>query len=162
VLRSAKATIFIAGADVGEIADVTDPKLAEGARATATGCSGAWAALPFATSRGSPRLASAAAPNLARLEHGSSLTAPTTEDGLPEVQLGIVPGGAAARACRAGSAGAGARPDPDRQDDPGRRVAIRLADALLPDRIRRARVAFARSKSGRMPDARGRGAVKRA
>jgi 3-hydroxyacyl-CoA dehydrogenase/enoyl-CoA hydratase/3-hydroxybutyryl-CoA epimerase len=136
VLGSGKSDIFIAGADVDEIAAVTDPRLAEEGSRYGHRLFGAWAALPFPT---------VAAIRGTCVGGGTELSLASTwivasdradlKIGLPEVQLGIVPGwGGCTRLPRR----VGLVPALDLiltgKTIAGRRaLAIGLADALLPD-----------------------------
>ncbi len=93
ILVSAKPDIFIAGADVDEIADVSDPVLAESGSRFGHRLFRAWEQLPFPT---------VAAIRGTCLGGGLELSLASTyrlvsdrpdlKIGLPEVQLGIVPG----------------------------------------------------------------------
>ena len=157
VLLSGKPAIFIAGADVEEIAGVTDPAEAEAASRLGQ--------------RALLRLGGAALPHrrrdprhLRRRRHRARArldlprgraTAPDLRIGLPEIRLGILPGwGGCTRLPRRVGHRGGARHDPHRQDGlrPARAAKIGLVDALLPDAgfLDRARD-FALARLGKRP-----------
>ena len=95
VLLSPKPGMFIAGADVAEIAGVTDPEHAENGSRYGHRLFSAWESLPFPT---------VAAVSGTCLGGGTELSLASTyivlsdradlRIGLPEIRLGILPGGA--------------------------------------------------------------------
>jgi len=154
VLTSAKPDIFIAGADVDEIAGVTDPELAEGGSRLGQRLFAAWEALPF------PTLAAIRGTCLGggtELALASSWIAVSDRKdlriGLPEVRLGILPGwGGCTRMPR--RIGLLASLDlilTGKNIDGARAFRTGLADALLPDATFSERVRdFALSRLGRV------------
>jgi len=92
-LRSGKPGIFIAGADVDAIADVTDPAIAaEGSRAGHRLFS-AWEALPFPTVAAIRGTCVGGGTELSLACSAIAISdGPGVRIGLPEVQLGILPG----------------------------------------------------------------------
>lgn len=153
VLRSAKPDIFVAGADVDQIAGVTDPIQAEAGSRYGHRIFAAWEALPFPTVAAVRGTCLGGGTELALAS--SWLVVSDRADlriGLPEIKLGIVPGwGGCVRLPRrigllaaldiilAGKAIPGARA-----------VKSGLADAIFPDagfddRVRE----FARARAGR-------------
>ena len=136
LLASAKPDIFIAGADVDEIAGVTEPAAAEAGSRYGQGLFSAWAALPFPT---------VAAVRGTCLGGGTELSLASTwivvsdrpdlRMGLPEVQLGIVPGwgGCVRLPRRVGLIAALDMILQGKGVDGRKALAIGLADALLPD-----------------------------
>lgn len=136
VLCSAKPDIFIAGADVEEIAHVTDPVVAETGSRYGHRIFSAWEALPFPT---------VAAIRGTCLGGGTELALaatwivvsdrPELRIGLPEIQLGIVPGwGGCVRLPRRVGLLAALELILPGKAIPGRRAAkLGLADAVLPD-----------------------------
>jgi 3-hydroxyacyl-CoA dehydrogenase/enoyl-CoA hydratase/3-hydroxybutyryl-CoA epimerase len=151
VLCSGKSDIFIAGADVDEIANVTDPKLAEEGARYGHRLFGAWAALPFPTVAAIRGTCVGGGTELSLASSWIVVSdRPDLKIGLPEVQLGIVPGwGGCTRLPRR----VGLVPALDLiltgKTIPGKRaLAIGLADALLPDAGFHERAhEFARQKS---------------
>ncbi len=153
VLTSAKPDIFIAGADVDEIADVTDPVEAEAGSRYGHRLFSAWEALPFPT---------VAAIRGTCLGGGTELALASTwilvsdrtdlRIGLPEIQLGILPGwgGCVRLPRRVGLLAALDLILPGRPISGAHAARIGLADALLPDADFDRRVrAFALANSGR-------------
>jgi len=136
VLLSAKPDIFIAGADVEEIAGVTDTAAAEAGSRLGHRLFAAWEALPFPT---------VAAIRGTCLGGGTELSLASTwivasdrpdlRIGLPEVQLGIVPGwgGCVRLPRRIGLVAALELIVQGRTVDGRRAARIGLADAVLPD-----------------------------
>jgi 3-hydroxyacyl-CoA dehydrogenase/enoyl-CoA hydratase/3-hydroxybutyryl-CoA epimerase len=159
VIASAKADIFIAGADVEEIAGVTDPTVAEAGSRYGQRVFSAWAALPFPT---------VAAIRGSCVGGGTELSLASTwivasdrpelRIGLPEVRLGIVPGwGGCVRMPRRIGLLAALDLILQGKTVPGKRaLALGLVDALLPDSgfHRRARL-FASGRRGRPTPNRG-------
>jgi 3-hydroxyacyl-CoA dehydrogenase/enoyl-CoA hydratase/3-hydroxybutyryl-CoA epimerase len=93
VLSSAKPDIFIAGADVDEIADVTDPTVAEAGSRYGQRLFMSWAALPFPTVAAVRGTCVGGGTELALASSRIVVSdRPELRIGLPEVQLGIVPG----------------------------------------------------------------------
>jgi 3-hydroxyacyl-CoA dehydrogenase/enoyl-CoA hydratase/3-hydroxybutyryl-CoA epimerase len=136
VLLSGKEGIFIAGADVAEIADVEDPAVGEAGARRGQAMFDAWEALPFPT---------VAAVRGTCLGGGTEMALASTyvlvsdrpelRIGLPEVKLGILPGwgGCVRLPRRVGIAAALDMILPGKAV-PGRRALdMGLADALLPD-----------------------------
>jgi 3-hydroxyacyl-CoA dehydrogenase/enoyl-CoA hydratase/3-hydroxybutyryl-CoA epimerase len=138
VLVSAKPDIFIAGADVEEIADVSDPVLAESGSRFGHRLFRAWEELPFPT---------VAAIRGTCLGGGLELSLASTyrlvsdrpdlKIGLPEVQLGIIPGwgGCVRLPERVSLTSALDLILTGRTVDGKRAVKMGLADALLPDAV---------------------------
>lgn len=136
VLVSAKPDIFIAGADVDEIADVADPVLAESGSRYGHRLFGAWEKLPvptFAAIRGT------CLGGGTELSLASSYIVvsdrPDLKVGLPEVQLGIIPGwgGCVRLPERVALPKALDLILTGRTVDGKRALKLGLADALLPD-----------------------------
>ncbi len=159
-LQSAKPDIFIAGADVDEIADVTDPVEAEAGSRYGHRLFAAWQALPFPT---------VAAIRGTCLGGGTEISLASTwivisdrpdlRIGLPEIKLGILPGwGGCVRLPRRVGLLAALDIILAGKAIPGARAAkIGLADALFPDAsFERDVRAFARSKAGKARRARRR------
>jgi len=136
VLASAKPDIFVAGADVDEIAAVTDPEEAEAGSRRGHRLFDAWSRLPFPT---------VAAIRGTCLGGGTELSLasswivvsdrPGLRIGLPETQLGIVPGwgGCVRLPRRIGLVAALDLILPGKTVDGRRALRLGLADALLPD-----------------------------
>ena len=153
VLASAKPDIFIAGADVDQIASVTDPEIAEGGSRLGQRLFSAWEGLPF------PTLAAIRGTCLGggtELALASSWIAVSDRKdlriGLPEIRLGIVPGwGGCTRMPR--RIGLLASLDlilTGKTVDGARALRTGLAVALLPEATFAARVReFALSRIGR-------------
>ncbi|MBZ0101402.1 MAG: enoyl-CoA hydratase/isomerase family protein, partial [Thermoanaerobaculia bacterium] len=93
MLRSAKPGIFVAGADVEEIARVTDPEEAAAGSRLGQRLFAAWEALPFPTAAA---IAGTCVGGGTELALASTWIAMADGDaariGLPEVRLGILPG----------------------------------------------------------------------
>jgi 3-hydroxyacyl-CoA dehydrogenase/enoyl-CoA hydratase/3-hydroxybutyryl-CoA epimerase len=162
VLRSAKPDIFIAGADVDEIAGVTDPEVAAEGSRYGHRLFAAWEALPFPT---------VAAIRGTCLGGGTELSLASTwivasdrpdlKIGLPEVQLGIVPGwGGCVRLPRRVGLVAALELIVQARNVAGRKaLSLGLADAVLPDAGFDERVIeFARGHAGCRPPRRRPGA----
>ncbi|MCM2269537.1 MAG: 3-hydroxyacyl-CoA dehydrogenase NAD-binding domain-containing protein [Thermoanaerobaculia bacterium] len=136
VLRSAKPDIFIAGADVDEIAGVTDPEVAAEGSRYGHRLFAAWEALPFPTVAGirGTCLGGGTELSLASTWIVAS-DRPDLRIGLPEVQLGIVPGwGGCVRLPRRVGLVAALELIVQAKSVAGRRaLALGLADAVLPD-----------------------------
>ena len=158
VLVSAKASTFIAGADVNEIANVTDPALAEGGARLGQRLFSAWEALPFPTVAA---IQGTCVGGGTELSLASTWIAVSDRDevriGLPEVRLGIVPGwGGCTRLPRRIGLLAALELILTGKTIPGARAAkIGFADVLLPDagfvgRVRE----WALSRIGRRPPSR--------
>jgi 3-hydroxyacyl-CoA dehydrogenase/enoyl-CoA hydratase/3-hydroxybutyryl-CoA epimerase len=136
ILLSGKAAGFIAGADVEEIARVTDPVEAEAGSRVGQRLFAAWEALPFPTVAairgvclgGGLEIALASTFRVAS-------DRPDTRLGLPEVQLGILPGwGGSTRLPRLiGIAAALDLILTGRTVDGRKALKLGLVDALLPD-----------------------------
>jgi 3-hydroxyacyl-CoA dehydrogenase/enoyl-CoA hydratase/3-hydroxybutyryl-CoA epimerase len=136
ILLSGKASGFIAGADVDEIARVTDPLEAEAGSRLGHRLFSAWEALPFPTVAairgvclgGGTEISLASTYRVA--SDGS-----TTKIGLPEVRLGIVPGwGGCTRLPRRIGIAAALDLILTGKTVSGRRaLKLGLVDALLPD-----------------------------
>jgi len=136
VLLSGKEGNFIAGADVEQIASVTDPVVAEGFTRKGQAIYGAWERLPFPT---------VAAVRGTCLGGGTELCLASTyivisdrpelRIGLPEVKLGILPawGGCTRLPRRIGIAAALDIILPGKAVSGRKALQIGLADALLPD-----------------------------
>lgn len=136
ILLSGKAAGFIAGADVDEIARVTDPVEAEAGSRVGHRLFAAWEALPFPTVsaiRGIC-LGGGLEISLASTFRVAS-DRPDTKMGLPEVQLGILPGwGGSTRLPRLiGIADALDLILTGRTVDGRKALKLGLVDALLPD-----------------------------
>jgi 3-hydroxyacyl-CoA dehydrogenase/enoyl-CoA hydratase/3-hydroxybutyryl-CoA epimerase len=153
VLLSAKPDSFIAGMDVDEIAGVTDPVEAEAGSRFGHRLFGAWEDLPFPT---------VAAIRGTCLGGGTELALASTwialsdrsdlRIGLPEIQLGIVPGwgGCVRLPRRIGLSTALEIILAGKSVSASRAARLGLADAVLPDAGFLDHVRdFARSKSGR-------------
>jgi 3-hydroxyacyl-CoA dehydrogenase/enoyl-CoA hydratase/3-hydroxybutyryl-CoA epimerase len=162
VLRSAKPDIFVAGADVDEIAGVTDPSAAADGSRYGHRLFAAWEALPFPTVaaiRGTC-LGGGTEWSLASTWIVAS-DRPDLKIGLPEVQLGIVPGwgGCVRLPRRIGMAAALELIVQGKSVDGRRALKLGLADALLPDAgFDERALEFGRSKAGGRRPARRRGA----
>jgi 3-hydroxyacyl-CoA dehydrogenase/enoyl-CoA hydratase/3-hydroxybutyryl-CoA epimerase len=136
VLLSGKADIFVAGADVDEIAAVTDSRLAEEGSRIGHRLFGAWAALPFPTVAAIRGTSVGGGTEFALASRWIVVSdRPDLKIGLPEVQLGIVPGwGGCTRLPRRVGLPAALDLILTGRTISGRRaLAIGLADALLPD-----------------------------
>ena len=93
LLLSGKPEIFIAGADVEEIANVSDARLAEEGSRYGQRLFGAWSALPFPTAAAIRGTCVGGGTELALASTWIVVSdRPDLKIGLPEVQLGIVPG----------------------------------------------------------------------
>ena len=158
VLASAKPSTFIAGADVNEIADVTDPALAEGGARLGQRLFSAWEALPYPTVAA---IQGTCVGGGTELSLASTWIAVSDRDdvriGLPEVRLGIVPGwGGCTRLPRRIGLVAALELILTGKTIPGARAAkIGFADVLLPDagfvgRVRE----WALTRIGRRPPSR--------
>ena len=161
VLLSGKPEIFIAGADVEEIANVTDPREAEEGSRFGHRLFGAWATLPFPTIVAIRGTCVGGGTELSLAS--SAIVVSDRQDlkiGLPEVQLGIVPawGGCTRLPRRVGLAAALDLILTGRTISGRQALKIGLADALLPDAGFADRaVAWVRSESARLRTARRRG-----
>lgn len=93
MLRSAKPGIFIAGADVEEIARVTDPEEAAAGSRLGQRLFAAWAALPFPTAAAIAGTCVGGGTELALASTWVAMAdGESARIGLPEVRLGILPG----------------------------------------------------------------------
>ncbi|MFN7940001.1 MAG: 3-hydroxyacyl-CoA dehydrogenase NAD-binding domain-containing protein [Thermoanaerobaculia bacterium] len=93
VLLSAKPSIFIAGANVDEIADITDPVEAESASRFGHRMFAAWETLPFPTVAAVRGTCMGGGTELALASSYVVISdRPEVRIGLPEIRLGIVPG----------------------------------------------------------------------
>jgi len=93
VLRSAKPDIFIAGADVEQIANVTDPVQAEAGSRYGHRIFAAWEALPFPTVAAVRGTCLGGGTELALASSWIVVSdRPDLRIGLPEIKLGILPG----------------------------------------------------------------------
>ncbi len=136
LLLSGKPEIFIAGADVEEIATVTDARLAEEGSRYGHRLFGAWSALPFPTVAGIRGTCVGGGTELALASTWIAVSdRPDLKIGLPEIQLGIVPGwGGSTRLPRRVGLAAALDLILTGKSISGRQaLAIGLADALLPD-----------------------------
>jgi 3-hydroxyacyl-CoA dehydrogenase/enoyl-CoA hydratase/3-hydroxybutyryl-CoA epimerase len=155
MLRSAKPGIFVAGADVEEIARVTDPEEAAAGSRLGQRLFAAWEALPFPTAAA---IAGTCVGGGTELALASTWIAMADGDaariGLPEVRLGILPGwGGCTRLPR--RVGLPAALDlilTGRTLAGNRARKIGLADAVLPEAGFDERVAaWVRGRLGRRP-----------
>lgn len=92
LLRSAKNGIFIAGADVDEIENVTDREAAEAGSRLGQRLFAAWEALPFPTVAAIDGVCVGGGTELALASTWIAMSDGAARIGLPEVRLGIVPG----------------------------------------------------------------------
>lgn len=138
VLRSGKPRVFIAGADVDLIADVTDPTEAEAGARLGQRLFRAWSQLPFPTVAAIRGTCVGGGTELAL---ASDLILISDRDdiriGLPEIRLGILPGwgGCTRLPQRIGIQDAMGIILPGRTVDARKAYRIGLADALLPDAL---------------------------
>lgn len=136
VLLSAKPDIFIAGADVDEIAEVVDPVAAEAGSRYGHRLFGAWEALPFPTVAAIRGTCLGGGTELALASTWIVVSdRPELRIGLPEIQLGILPGwGGCVRLPRRIGLVAALDIILAGKSVSGRRaLRLGLADALLPD-----------------------------
>lgn len=136
VLVSAKEGIFIAGADVNEIAEVEDPAVAEATSRRGQAIFAAWEALPFPTVAAVRGTCMGGGTELALASTYILVSdRPELRIGLPEVRLGILPGwGGCVRLPRRIGIAAALDIILAGKAVPGRKaLALGLADALLPD-----------------------------
>jgi 3-hydroxyacyl-CoA dehydrogenase/enoyl-CoA hydratase/3-hydroxybutyryl-CoA epimerase len=136
VLLSGKEGSFIAGADVEEIARVTDPVEAEAGSRIGHRLFGAWAALPFPTVAAIRGVTLGGGTEIALASTWRVASDRTdTRIGLPEVRLGIVPGwGGSTRLPRLVGIAAGLDMILTGKTVSGRQaLKLGLVDALLPD-----------------------------
>ncbi len=136
ILLSGKPNGFIAGADVDEIARVTDPVEAEAGSRVGHRLFSAWAALPFPTVAAIRGVAVGGGTeiSLASTWRVASDSA-ATRIGLPEVRLGIVPGwgGSTRLPARVGIAAALDMILTGKMVSGRQALKMGLVDALLPD-----------------------------
>lgn len=93
VLLSGKASGFIAGADVGLIAEVADPLAAEAGARLGQRVFAAWESLPFPTVAAIDGVCLGGGTEMALAStYRVASDADATKIGLPEIKLGIVPG----------------------------------------------------------------------
>ena len=136
VLLSAKPRVFIAGADVDEIAVVRDPQAAENASRDGQRIFSAWAALPFPTVAA---IRGACVGGGLELSLASDYIVASDRDdiriGLPETKLGIVPawGGCTRLPRRVGLINALDIILAGKAVHPKKALKIGLLDALFPD-----------------------------
>lgn len=136
VLLSAKPKVFIAGADLQEIAGVRDPREAENAAREGQRIFSAWAALPFPTVAA---IRGACVGGGLELALASDYIVSSDRDdiriGLPETKLGIVPGwgGSTRLPRRVGLIAALDMILPGKTLHPKKALKIGLLDALFPD-----------------------------
>jgi 3-hydroxyacyl-CoA dehydrogenase/enoyl-CoA hydratase/3-hydroxybutyryl-CoA epimerase len=159
VLASAKPGVFIAGADVGEIENVTDPTVAEAGTRYGQRLFSAWAALPFPTVAAIDGTCLGGGTEIALASSWIFVSdRPELRIGLPEVQLGIVPGwgGCTRLPRRIGLVAALGLILPGQPVVGRRALALGLADEILPEAgfLDRA-LALARSRIGVAPPRRG-------
>lgn len=158
LLRSAKSGIFIAGADVDEIENVTDPEAAEAGSRLGQRLFAAWEALPFPTVAAIDGVCVGGGTELALASTWIAMSDGAARIGLPEVRLGILPGwgGCTRLPRRIGLVAALDLILTGRNLDGARALKAGFADALLPAAgfDERARV-WARGRIGRRPPARG-------
>ena len=151
-LVSAKPGIFIAGADVEEIAHVTDPAVAAEGSRYGHRIFAAWEALPFPTVAAVRGTCVGGGTELALACTAIVVSdRPDLRIGLPEVQLGIVPGwGGCVRLPRRIGLTAALELILQGKTVSGERAfRLGLADALLPDAgFERHAAAFARAAGG--------------
>jgi len=159
VLASAKPGIFIAGADVDEIADVTEPTDAEAGARYGQRLFNSWEALPFPTVAAVRGTCVGGGTELALASTWIAVSdRPELRIGLPEVQIGIVPGwGGCTRMPRRIGLLAALDLILQGKTIPGKRaLSLGLADALLPDAgFHRLVREFALGKVGKPRPARG-------
>jgi 3-hydroxyacyl-CoA dehydrogenase/enoyl-CoA hydratase/3-hydroxybutyryl-CoA epimerase len=164
VVRSAKRDIFIAGADVDEIERVTDAAEAEAGSRLGHRLFAAWEALPFPTVAAIRGTCLGGGTELALASSWIAVSdRPDLRIGLPEVQLGILPGwgGCTRLPRRVGLLAALDMILASRNVSGSRAFRMGLADALLPDagfdeRVRE----WALSRVGKKRRARGAGGLK--
>jgi len=135
VLQSAKPDIFIAGADVGEIENVVDVAAAEAGSRLGQRLFAAWQALPFPTFAAVGGTCVGGGTELALASTWIVVSdRPDLRIGLPEVQLGIVPGwgGCTRLPRRVGLVAALELIVQGKSIDGRRALRLGLADALLP------------------------------
>jgi 3-hydroxyacyl-CoA dehydrogenase/enoyl-CoA hydratase/3-hydroxybutyryl-CoA epimerase len=136
ILLSAKPGIFIAGADVEEIARVTDPVEAEAGSRLGHRLFAAWEALPFPTVAAIRGLCLGGGTEIALAStYRVASDGGDTKIGLPEVKLGILPGwGGSTRLPRLiGIAEALDVILTGRNVQPRKALKLGLIDALLPE-----------------------------
>jgi 3-hydroxyacyl-CoA dehydrogenase/enoyl-CoA hydratase/3-hydroxybutyryl-CoA epimerase len=153
VLLSGKSDNFIAGADVDEIAGVTDPVEAEAGSRYGHRLFGSWEALPFPTVAAIRGTCVGGGTEWALASTWIVLSdRPDLRIGLPETQLGILPGwGGCVRMPRRVGLLAALDLILAGKTIPARQAAkIGLADAVVPDSVFLHQVRdFARGKAGR-------------
>jgi 3-hydroxyacyl-CoA dehydrogenase/enoyl-CoA hydratase/3-hydroxybutyryl-CoA epimerase len=158
LLRSAKPGIFIAGADVDEIENVTDPEAAETGSRLGQRLFAAWEALPFPTVAAIDGVCVGGGTELALASTWIAMSDGAARIGLPEVRLGILPGwgGSTRLPRRIGLVAALDLILTGRNLDGARALKAGLADGLLPAAGFDERAsAWARQRIGRRPPARG-------
>lgn len=138
ILLSGKPGSFIAGFDINEIADVTDPAEAEEGSRVGHRLFAAWAALPFPTVAAIQGTCMGGGTELSLAS--DAIVSSDRADiriGLPEVRLGILPawGGCSRLPRRVGLTAALDIILTGKAIDPRKAFRIGLADALLPDAV---------------------------
>ncbi len=152
ILRSGKPGMFIAGADVEEIRDVTDPTEAEAGSRAGHRLFSAWERLPFPTIAAVDGTCLGGGTELALASTWIVISdSPKAKMGLPEVRLGILPGwgGCTRLPKRVGVASALDMILTGRNIVGRKAFKMGLADALMPSvGLDRHLVAFAQAKAG--------------